>query len=382
MREENRKQITALRHELHRHAELSHEERGTRQILTDFLRENTDLEVVECGEWFYARKRSGSRRAPIAFRADFDALPIPETIDLPWGSCTAGVSHKCGHDGHSAALCGLALELTGREVERDVFLVFQSAEEIGEGAALCAPLIAREGISCIYSFHNLPGYPQGTLIYRRGLTQPASEGLRVELRGLRSHAADPEKGRNPAAALSLLTLDALSLAARRPWRAGEGTRGDLPMLLCTVVGLSAGEGDFGVSAGEGSLSLTLRAEEEREMRALEEAILARAGELAAREHLKLTHTISDPFPATVNDDAALDRVLSAAGRIGLSCRPMEKLWRASEDFGVYGKYCPSAMVYLGAGEAYPALHTAGYDFNDQLLEPAVDLFAELALGRE
>ena len=49
--------------------------------------------------------------APIAFRADMDALPIPETIDLPYGSQNDGVSHKCGHDGHCAALCGLALAL-------------------------------------------------------------------------------------------------------------------------------------------------------------------------------------------------------------------------------------------------------------------------------
>ena len=109
MRKENLKKITELRHELHREPELSMQEERTMARLVTFLQDNTDLEIVRRTGWLYAVKagRPGGRR--IAFRADMDALPIQETLPLPYASCRAGISHKCGHDGHCAALCGLAL---------------------------------------------------------------------------------------------------------------------------------------------------------------------------------------------------------------------------------------------------------------------------------
>ena len=119
----NLRKITQLRHELHQHPELSMHEENTAAILQAFLAENTSLSLVEREGWFYAVKSKDSAFAglpPIAFRADMDALPIPETIDLPYASVNEGISHKCGHDGHCAALCGLALELGGMKTDRDV----------------------------------------------------------------------------------------------------------------------------------------------------------------------------------------------------------------------------------------------------------------------
>ena len=123
--------ITDLRHTLHRHAELSGAEYKTKAILKDFLREHTDFSVTDRGAWFYAFRGAAAPAAkpPIAFRADMDALPIPETCSLPYASENPAVSHRCGHDGHSAALCGLALSLTGQPLSRDVYLIFQHAEE-------------------------------------------------------------------------------------------------------------------------------------------------------------------------------------------------------------------------------------------------------------
>ena len=124
MRQENLRRITELRHELHREPELSMREVGTGEKLRKFLRENTSFEVVERDGWFYAVRygaASGDGAAPeagaepsagsIAFRADMDALPMEEGIELPYASENPGVSHKCGHDGHCAVLCGVALEL-------------------------------------------------------------------------------------------------------------------------------------------------------------------------------------------------------------------------------------------------------------------------------
>ncbi len=371
MKKEHLEKIIGLRHKLHAHPELSMAETGTKAAIRAFLERNTSLEVVGRGAWLYAVKRgTAGHGGGIAFRADMDALPIPETVGLAYGSACAGVSHKCGHDGHCAALCGLALELDGMETGRDVYLIFQPGEEIGAGGQICAGLIAEKDIREIYAFHNLGGWPEGAVVYRRGLTQPASEGLTVRFTGRTSHASAPEEGVNPSFALAELALYARELLAR-------DHRG---MVLCTVVGLRAGTGDFGVSAGEGEIRFTLRAEREDEMMALETALLARAGELARACGAAVDHEISDRFPETRNDDGCLDRVLRCAGALGLPAVAMDELWRASEDFGWYTKACPGALFYLGSGEDWPPLHTTGYDFNDRILPIAVDMMAALAAG--
>ena len=392
MRKDNLIRITELRHALHRIAELSMKERETARLLRDFLRRNTRFQVVDREGWFYAvRKgtncgeqageeqpggsqpgdertggdRPGGRR--IAFRADMDALPIAEDETLSYHSVNADVSHKCGHDGHCAALCGLALELDERETDADVYLIFQPGEETGSGAVFCRELIRQEKISRIYAFHNLSGYPEGSVVYRPGLTQPPSEGLRLSFAGKASHASAPEDGRNPAELIARVILRAAEPAEDRS--AG--------MMLCTVTGVRIGAGDFGISPGDGELCMTLRAEEESRMKHFEEQILAFAFEEGQQSGIGVSASVHDYFPETRNDDACLAAVVNAAERLGLTRIRMKDLWRASEDFGWYLKECPGAIFYIGNGEEHPPLHTAEYDFNDTILETAVDLFAAL-----
>ena len=153
MKTENLNLIKNLRHELHAHPELSINERETKRRLMNFIEENTRLAVVDCGKWFYASRYVEGTKG-IAFRADMDALPMDEFINLPYGSQNPGVAHKCGHDGHCAALCGLALELDKIELTRSVYLIFQHAEETGQGARECAGFLRERSISSIYAFHN------------------------------------------------------------------------------------------------------------------------------------------------------------------------------------------------------------------------------------
>ena len=312
--------ITQLRHTLHQHPELSMQETETMKILQVFLRENTSLEIHAGEGWFYALKKasasfqSSSNAGPMAFRADMDALPIAESISLPYGSENEGISHKCGHDGHCAVLCGLALELDRRETGRDVYLIFQPGEEIGAGAKRCAELIREKGIAEIYAMHNLGGYAEGTLVYRRGLTQPASEGLRIRLTGRTSHASAPEKGNNPAGAIAAIVqyasgeavftghgTAAISVSAARlprsnPKSAAATDAQHTPMRLCTITGIRLGDGDFGISPGEGEICMTLRAEIEDEMLAMEKSVLSYAAQAAETAGLKMTSSIHDYFP--------------------------------------------------------------------------------------
>ena len=368
MHKDNLNIITKLRHELHSFPELSMREKKTMEILIRFLKKHTGFEIVEKKNWFYAVKKGHPQGGEIAFRADMDALPIEEGLSLSYASCRKGVSHKCGHDGHCAALCGLALELDRMKTGKTVYLIFQPGEETGEGAVICKDIIREQEIQEIYAFHNLPGYPEGTVVYRKGLTQPASEGLRITMTGKASHASAPEAGCNPARALASLVLFASELAGRPSDE----------MRLCTVTGIRLGNGDFGISPGEGEICFTLRAEREAEMVRLEKEIVAYAARLADEQGLSIETGLHDRFPETRNHDICLSRILEVSADMHLTTVPMPELWRASEDFGHYLKECKGAMFYIGAGEDWPALHTVSYDFNDNITETAVDIFCALA----
>ena len=179
MKHKNLQKITDLRHELHMYPELSMQETETAARLRKFLEDNTGFQVVDRGNWFYAVHKGKGAKNKIAFRADMDALPITEDHALSY---------------HSRAL---ELDRKEKDTDSDIYLIFQPGEETGSGAVICRELIRQEGIAQIYAFHNLGGYPEGSIIYRTGLTQPASEGLRICFEGKTSHASAPEEGRNP-----------------------------------------------------------------------------------------------------------------------------------------------------------------------------------------
>ena len=370
MQQVNLEAIRELRHRLHRCAELSLQEHRTRETLIEFLNANTTLEVTNVGRWFYALKRGRNASAPItAIRADFDALPIPETIDVPYASLTPGVSHKCGHDGHSSILSGVAMELSSVETEGDVYLIFQHAEEIGAGGEECSRFIEDKGISRVYALHNWSGFPEHSVIVRDGVSQCASMGLTVRFLGIRSHASEPEHGISPAPAVARLALDMQKYS--RP--AGD-PRG---LMLCTIVHMLVGSRDFGCAPGYGEISATLRTELERDLNGLSTSIRKAAEGYAGEYGLRVEFEESDRFPDTKNDSNCIKNVVACAHELGLDVITLKDPIRGSEDFGWFLKKCPGAIFYLGNGETYPAIHTLEYDFNDQILENGVDMFLAL-----
>ncbi len=367
--------ITELRHELHAHAELSGQEYHTKQILMNFIKTHTHLNVVDMGNWFYAVLSEGdpiaADKKPIAFRAEMDALPMEEKIDLSYGSVHAGAAHKCGHDGHSAVLAGLALELEAKagNWNRDIYLIFQHAEETGAGGEECAEFLKKTDVKTVYAFHNWSGFPEHEIVIRDGIVQCASKGFTVRMEGIPSHASEPEHGKNPAAALAELVFT-LPEEVEEP-----GYKG---LVMATVVDVSVGSKDFGISASKGEVSMTLRAEYSRDLALLEEEVRERAEILAEEHGLQIFFEESDVFPETVNNPEAAECVRRAAESLGLDVQNLKETIRGSEDFGYYLKECPGAIFYIGNGKAYPQLHTSEYDFNDRILETAVNMFVKLA----
>lgn len=357
MRDTTLRAVTALRGQLYACPEISGQEVQTKAMLQDFLRRHTTLELRPCGDGFYAAHREPAGTKPaIALRADYDALALPE----------GGAAHLCGHDGHAAALCGAALELEGRTVGRDVFLLFQPAEETGAGAAPCCDLFRQEKVAEIYGAHNLPGVPLGRVTTRPGTFACASCGITLRFQGAATHAAYPENGLSPAGAVGKLLCDLPELAQPGRYTA---------MVLCTVIGVQMGEKAFGAAAAEGEVWLTLRSERTRDLQALKEAVLDRAGELARADGLGFSWSEQDVFPATENDPACAEKVLRLC-----SGEPLAIPMRWSEDFGHYLQHCPGAFFGIGAGEDCPALHTSGYQYPDALLVPTAEAFLQLISG--
>lgn len=348
------KKIKQLRNELHHCAEISGKEEKTKALLMDFLKKNTTLELHPCGEGFYAAHREENAAKPaIALRADYDALAMPD----------GSASHLCGHDGHAAALCGAALTAEGNIFDRNIFFLFQPAEETGAGAEPCCELFRKEKVDEIYGAHNLPGIPLGLVTTRPDTFACASRGVTLVFKGKPAHAAYPENGISPATAVGRLLCEIPLLSAPEKYTG---------MTLCTVIGVEMGEKAFGASAENAEVWLTLRAEHDCDLAALHESILALSEKLAEESHLSFSTEEQDVFPATENTPACAEKVLSLCDGELLSV-PM----RWSEDFGHYLKICKGAFFGIGAGEYHPPLHTENYEYPDTLLEPSMQVFLKL-----
>lgn len=349
--------IIDLRQALHACPERSGHEERTLQTLSDFLRQNTSLDVEDMGGWLLATHWEGGDLPEVGFRADMDALPVEGT------ECDA--RHGCGHDGHSAILCGLGLLLEGRRNGRNVRLIFQPAEETGEGAkAICDSWQGLDRLTALYALHNIPGFPKGAVLTRRGCFACASCGHIVRIQGRPAHAAYPGDGANPIELLSRLALET-------PEMISELLAGDGRLLMRTLIGLRAGGENFGLSASEGQLNQTLRGHRKADIDALIAQIEACARAGCEELGMRCDFELRDVFPDTTNDDALYDDALRRFRAAGLPVLELAEPMRWSEDCGWYFKRVPGFYFGIGDGEDFPGLHTAEYCFDDAVLAPAL-----------
>ncbi|MDK4679550.1 amidohydrolase [Kingella negevensis] len=369
MNSENLALCVALRHELHAHPELSGCETWTKWRLMDFLREHTSLKLFDHGYFFYALYQGKSAAPAIAFRADFDALPIEDEIDAPHRSQCSGVGHKCGHDGHSATLCALALEVEHTQPERSVVFLFQPAEETGEGAKSCLDVFKEQNISEFYAYHNYPSEPFKTVSLKKGTICLTSKGLSLFFKGKTAHASQPENGINPAYTIAKLIQKIEQI------QSDDSLFDDF--IRCTIVNVQVGEAAFGVAAGDGVLRLTIRAYHDHDLAKLERVIVEAAQEMSEQQGIAFHTEEQDYFPATVNDDGAVDKIWASCQAVGQPIKELPEFFRASEDFGYFLQNVRGAMLFIGNGENAPPLHTYNFDFPDDLIEVGVKTFMSL-----
>ena len=348
----------SLREKLHRIPEASGYETETKKTLVDFLKAASDLEIVDCGKWFYAAHREAAAEESIALRADMDAVMGAD--GKPY--------HGCGHDGHMSVMAALAASTTGKVLGKNVFFLFQHAEETGAGGEECCALFEKEKIDAICGFHNCPGFPAGTVLLLKDTFACASMGLILSFEGSQSHAAYPENGRNPVFPMA-------AFFSRWAELTDPGQFSGLTM--ATPVGLTAGSRSFGVAAGSGEIDLTLRAWFDADLQKLVGNVKAAAAELAAQAGISFHSEEQDVFPATVNNPQLYGKLENAAKQAGLSCMTPPEPFRWSEDFGHYGSRCPAFFCGIGGGEDAAGLHTPDYRWNDAVTDAALRLFSAL-----
>ena len=192
-------EMTAWRHDLHAHPELSMQEVRTSRVVREKLAAFGVDEIITgmATHGVVGVIRSGTSDRAIGLRADMDALPIHEETGLPHASRTPGVMHACGHDGHTAMLLGAAKYLAEtRNFDGTVYLIFQPAEEFEKGADKMVKdgLFDRCPMQRIYGLHNWPETKAGTFFYRNGPTMAAVAFFDIVITGRGSHAAAPHHG--------------------------------------------------------------------------------------------------------------------------------------------------------------------------------------------
>ena len=365
--------LIKLRHKIHQHPELSGEEQDTARLFYDKLKGlNPDELYSDLGGFGIAAVFSGQEAGPtILFRTELDALPIDETLDIPYRSLVKGVSHKCGHDGHMAIIYGLAQDIANQRPKRGrVVLLFQPAEETGDGASA---IVADSQYSQLipdycFALHNLPGHPMGQVMIRSGPFTCASRGMVITLTGYTAHAAYPETGNSPALALAEL-LQAF------PTIASSIDKDEL--LMTTTAHATMGEPALGIAPADATLMINLRSETNEGMELLVDAAEALVSATAKQHNLEYTVGWTEVFDANFNNEECVQQVVEAADATGHAVRWLDEPFRWAEDFGAISASAKGAMFAFGAGENNPQIHNSDYDFPDQLIDKGKSIFFEI-----
>ncbi len=362
-----------IRKQLHINPELSHHEKKTAEAIDSYLKKlQPDLIVKNIGGNGIACLFSGKYPGKtLLFRCELDALPIDEVNSFEYKSVFNGVSHKCGHDGHMSIMLGLAVRLHNKRPKRGkVILLFQPAEETGEGAQLILSdeKLNQYSIDYVFALHNLPGFKENTIIVKYGVFASASVGVEIKLFGKTSHAGEPEKGINPAKAVSRLIHQFLNL---------QNPNTNENLILVTIIHILLGKISYGTSAGYAELRATLRTFKSSDLKMLIQKVIDIVDKTCKHENLENTLSFLEEFPASKNDEYCNSIVCQAAKDSGLQIEKITVPFRWSEDFGHFLNVYKGAIFGLGAGIDHPKLHNPDYDFPDGILKSGINIFYQI-----
>ena len=366
--------LIQLRRNVHQHPEVSGEEVETAASVVEFFKglNYTSLETQVGGNGILLLFDSGKAGKTLMFRAELDGLPIQEENDVEYRSKYKDKGHQCGHDGHLTMLAGLGSWISENPLKKGkVYLLFQPAEENGEGAkAVMGDTRFKDlQIDEVYALHNLPVYPIGQIVVKNNSFTSAVNSIILKLKGKTSHAAEPEKGYNPSLAVAQI------LEGIEAYQNNYPEKDDFR--LVTPIYVTMGSQNYGISAGEAEIHLTLRSWTNEGLEELQNLVIQHASSVCSRHHLELEYHFLAHFYANINQKDCVETVRIAAnnGHLVMSERSFPFKW--GEDFGIFTTKFNGCMFGLGSGENQPALHNPDYDFPDSLIPTGITIFSEI-----
>jgi len=365
-------ELIELRHLLHRSAELSGNEKHTSEIIISQLEKNNPTSIItNLAEGYGVAAVFDSRTSgpTLMIRAELDAVPIEERSPKLYKSVTQNVSHVCGHDGHMAILIGVSKKLTTLKdrYKGKVIILFQPAEETAAGAKQLMSDTKFHNFrpDLIIGFHNIPGFPLGTVLIKNQVFSVASKGIIIRLHGETTHAGTPNNGKNPTNAL----IELLSIIQHT----SDNFQKKDNQSFITIIHVKLGEIAFGTSPSDAVVMATLRSPDDRIIEQMSSEVLSKTLVIVSKYALKWEHDTVEVFPAVRNDEQGNQEIIKASQEIGLPLIHLSEPFTWSEDFSYYQQQYRSVFFGIGSGIQQPSLHSNIYDFPDELISLATDL---------
>ena len=389
--------VVAWRRDFHQHPELGNREVRTAKAVADHLRalgfDKVQEKVAHTG--VVGLLKGGLPGPVVALRADMDALPVTEEVDVPfkstartqWNGLDCGVMHACGHDAHTAILMGVAEVLAGmrERIPGTVKFLFQPAEEtppVGEEGG--ARMMVEQGclkdpeVAAVFGLHITSIYPTGKIGYRSGPMMASADRFRVFVRGVQTHGAMPWRGIDPIVVGAQVVLGLQTIVSRRMDITKE------PSVV--TVGVFHGGVRQNIIPDEVKLEGTIRTFDEGQRTEVQEHVkritemIAEAGGAKARVFIDRGYDVTINHPAlTAWSVPVLDRI-AGEGNVNV----VDKIC-GSEDFSCYQKEVPGFFYFVGctppdrdAATAAPN-HSPRFYVDEDCLKLGVRTLSGLAL---
>ena len=364
-----------IRHRIHANPELGFEEHATSELVAQKLTEwGYEVHRGLARHGVVGVLQAGDGKKSIGLRADMDALPITEASGKPWASQNPGRMHACGHDGHTTILLGAARYLAEtRQFNGKLTVIFQPAEEgLGGGEAMVKDgLFKQFPCDAIFGMHNMPGFPVGQFCFRPGPLMASMDHYRITITGRGGHGAMPQLAIDPVVAAASTTMALQTIVSRNvdPLQAAVITVGTIQAGQAANIIPDSASMDLSVRC----LSPVVRDLLGQRIRDIARAQAESFASTAVVERLTGT-------PVTVNDEALTQFACEVARKqfgdanVRYGVEPL----MGSEDFAYMLEANPNGCYFfVGNGLDGCSVHNPGYDFNDEIIVPAVSMWGAL-----
>jgi amidohydrolase len=388
--------VVAWRRDIHRNPELSNREVRTAKLVADHLR-TLGIEVrTEVAHTGVVGTLRGGRPGPVvALRADMDALPVTEEVDVPFASKVrstyngqdVGVMHACGHDTHVAMLLGAAEVLAGMRdrLPGTVKFIFQPAEEgppTGERGG--AQLMIEQGVlenpkpDAIFGLHVFSTLPLGQLHYRPAGMMAGSDNLQIVVRGRQTHGAMPWQGVDPIVLASQIVVALQTITSRQ-------TEVIAAPAIVTIGSMHGGVRRNIIPDSVVMLG-TIRTFDPQMQKDIHERVRRTAEHVAQSGGGSAEVTIEIVNPVTYNDPALTARMAGTLERlVGDSNAVLGTPTTTAEDFSRFQQKIPGLFVFLGVTPASanpksaPANHSPKFVVDERALPIGTRTLVHLAV---